>query len=158
MRDEREARLWSNIACGATVADIPSTSKEAFPVQLSWLFWAAVNGFVAVALGAFGAHGLASRVTPQRLDNWQTAVHYQMFHVLALVIVALLSRELGPLPLLRAGARLFLAGIVLFSGSLYVLVLTNQRWLGIVTPVGGLCFLAGWAVLGWTLLQATRAA
>lgn len=131
---------------------------EEVVVQFSWLLWAAVNGFVAVALGAFGAHALAARVTEQRLGNWQTAVHYQMFHVVGLVIVALLSRELGQLPLLKLGGRLFLAGIVLFSGSLYVLVLTEQRWLGMVTPLGGLCFLAGWAVLGWACLQASSAA
>jgi uncharacterized membrane protein YgdD (TMEM256/DUF423 family) len=125
-------------------------------VHLGWLFWAAVNGFVAVTLGAFGAHALAARVTPQRLDNWHTAVQYQMFHVVALVAVAFLIRELGPMPLLRVSGRLFLAGIVLFSGSLYLLVLSNQRWLGMVTPVGGLCFLAGWAVLAYTCLQHLR--
>ena len=123
----------------------------------SWLFWAAVNGFIAVALGAFGAHGLSSRVTPQRLGNWQTAVQYQMFHVVALIAIAWLIRELGPLPLLRVSGRLFLAGILLFSGSLYVLVLTEQRWLGMVTPVGGVCFLVGWALLAYTCLQEMRA-
>jgi len=127
-------------------------------VQFSWLLWAAINGFVAVALGAFGAHGLATRVTEQRLGNWQTAVQYQMFHVMALVIVALLIRELGQLPLLKLGGRLFLAGIVLFSGSLYLLVLSEQRWLGMITPLGGLCFLAGWAVVGWACVQASNGA
>jgi uncharacterized membrane protein YgdD (TMEM256/DUF423 family) len=126
-------------------------------VQLSWLFWAAVNGFAAVMLGAFGAHGLAARVTPQRLDNWHTAVQYQMFHVVALVAVAFLVRELGPLPLLRVSGRLFLAGIMLFSGSLYLLVLSEQRWLGMVTPVGGVCFLVGWALLAYVCLQQLRA-
>lgn len=125
-------------------------------MQTGWLFWAAVNGFVAVTLGAFGAHALATRVTAQRLDNWHTAVQYQMFHVVALVAVAFLIRELGPMPLLRVSGRLFLAGIVLFSGSLYLLVLSNQRWLGMVTPVGGLCFLAGWAVLAYTCWQHLR--
>ena len=122
-------------------------------MQYSWLVWAAINGFIAVALGAFGAHALAARVTPQRLGNWQTAVQYQMFHVVALVAIAWLLRELGPSPLLRVSGRLFLAGILLFSGSLYVLVLTNQRWLGMVTPVGGVCFLAGWALLAYVCMQ-----
>ncbi|MDR2213550.1 MAG: DUF423 domain-containing protein [Pseudomonadales bacterium] len=125
-------------------------------MYLTWLFWAAVNGFIAVALGAFGAHGLQGRVTAQRLDNWHTAVQYQMFHAVALLAVAFLVRELGALPLLRVSGRLFLAGIALFCGSLYLLVLSNQRWLGMITPVGGVCFLAGWVLLAYACWQGLK--
>jgi uncharacterized membrane protein YgdD (TMEM256/DUF423 family) len=112
----------------------------------------AVSGFVAVAAGAFGAHALRARLSPELLAVFETGARYQMYHALALLAVAwMLGRWPGPWPA-RAG-WLFLAGTVLFSGSLYLLALTGIRWLGAITPLGGLAFLAGWICLA---LGATR--
>ncbi|MXY88987.1 MAG: DUF423 domain-containing protein [Gammaproteobacteria bacterium] len=111
------------------------------------LLLAAINGFLAVALGAFGAHGLSARLTADLMATYQTAVQYHFYHALALFGVALLSSQFPAAALPRASGYLFLAGIVLFSGSLYLLALTGARWLGAVAPVGGLGFLAGWLCL-----------
>ncbi len=105
----------------------------------------AVNGFLAVAAGAFGAHGLRERLTPERLETWELAARYQMYHALALLAVALLAAR-GGRPATASG-WCFLAGIVVFSGSLYLLAVTGTRWLGAITPLGGLALLAGWALL-----------
>jgi uncharacterized membrane protein YgdD (TMEM256/DUF423 family) len=110
------------------------------------------SAFVAVAAGAFGAHALRMRLTPHELEIWETAARYQMYHALALLGAAWIAVTWpGPLP--RWAGRLFLAGTAIFSGSLYILALTGLRWLGAVTPLGGACFLAGWACL---LLAATH--
>ena len=101
--------------------------------------------FVAVALGAFGAHGLRSRVGPEMIEVWKTAVLYHMVHGLGLLLVGLAGA--ARIAWARVVAGLFLAGIALFSGSLYLLVLTGERWLGAVTPLGGVAFLGGWAAL-----------
>ncbi len=112
----------------------------------------AVFAFLAVALGAFGAHALRSRVAPTQLAVWETAVHYQMFHALGLMAVGwMLGRWPGKA--VRVAGWLLVAGILLFSGSLYLLVLTGQRWMGFLTPLGGVAFLGAWAVLAWTLLR-----
>ena len=111
-----------------------------------WLATAATSGFVAVALGAFGAHGLKARVSPEYLAVWQAAVQYQMFHTLGLLAVAVAGQHLGRRASHWVGA-LFVAGIVVFSGSLYTLVLTDLRWLGAIAPIGGAAFLAGWIAL-----------
>ena len=105
---------------------------------------AAVSGFLTVALGAFGAHGLKALLTEyDTVDIWDKAVLYQMFHTLALRVLAFR-------PTVNTGAAIgFLIGICLFSGSLYVLALTNLRWLGAITPLGGLAFLIGWILLFW---------
>ena len=103
---------------------------------------AAVLCFLAVALGAFGAHGLRSTLEARgMLDVWNKAVFYQFIHAIALLVLALYGS------INRGAWLLLLIGILLFSGSLYLLALTNLRWLGPVTPLGGLCFLAGWAWL-----------
>jgi uncharacterized membrane protein YgdD (TMEM256/DUF423 family) len=107
---------------------------------------AAVAGLVGVALGAFGAHGLRNRLTPDMLAVFETGVRYQMYHALALLAVGVLMDRLTGWPLPAAG-WLFLGGIVLFSGSLYLLALTGVTWLGAITPLGGLAFLAGWICL-----------
>ena len=105
---------------------------------------AGILGFVGVALGAFGAHALRGRVAPEMIEVWKTGVLYHLVHALALLGVALAPARIGwP----RAVAGLFVAGIVVFSGSLYVLVLSGQHWLGAVTPLGGVAFLSGWAAL-----------
>jgi uncharacterized membrane protein YgdD (TMEM256/DUF423 family) len=111
---------------------------------------AASNGFLAVLLGAFGAHALRGRFAgledgARRLEWWQTATTYHLAHALALGLAAFVA-ERGSTPATAAGWS-FLAGIVLFSGSLYVMALTGVRALGAVTPFGGLAFLAGWALL-----------
>jgi uncharacterized membrane protein YgdD (TMEM256/DUF423 family) len=107
-----------------------------------------VSAFVAVALGAFGAHGLRSRLVPDMLMVFEVGVRYQMYHALALVALGAVAGRL-PGGLVATSGWLFVAGTVLFSGSLYAMSLTGHRWLGAVTPLGGLAFLAGWAALAW---------
>lgn len=118
------------------------------------LLIAAIALFVAVAAGAFGAHALAKQIGPERIAVWQIAVQYHAWHGLALFGVGLLMRILPTLRGLAAAAWCFLAGIVMFSGSLYLLAATGVTGLGIVTPVGGIAFLAGWATLAWVVLRA----
>lgn len=101
----------------------------------------------AVMAGAFGAHGLRNLVTERSLDVFQTAVTYQMYHAIALVLVSLLPGFGLSRRLLGMATGFYLAGILLFSGSLYTLVLTDVRWVGPVTPMGGVCFMVGWALL-----------
>lgn len=117
------------------------------------LLIAATNGFIAVALGAFAAHGLRNRLPVDMLQVFQTGVQYQMTHSLALFGVAVLALHYPGSTVLRSSAYLFIAGIILFSGSLYILSLSGVRWLGAVTPLGGLCFLAAWSCLGWFALR-----
>jgi uncharacterized membrane protein YgdD (TMEM256/DUF423 family) len=101
---------------------------------------------IAVAAGAFGAHALRARLSPADLATFETGARYQMYHALALLAVAWAVQQWpGALP--RAAGWLFVAGILIFSGSLYALVLSGQRWLGAVTPLGGVAFLAGWSCL-----------
>ena len=107
---------------------------------------AAFSAAIAVGAGAFGAHALRGRVGPADLGIFETGARYQMYHALALLGVAWLS-ERADSRALRAAGGLFVAGTVLFSGSLYLLVLTNQRWWGAVTPLGGVAFIAGWLCL-----------
>ncbi len=111
-----------------------------------------LSGFLAVALGAFGAHGLRGTVDLALLDAWQTAVQYQMFHALVLLVIVLAGSRQS-LPLLTRAAQLMMAGTVLFSGSLYVLVLSGIKALGMVTPIGGVLFMLGWLVLSFALVQ-----
>lgn len=118
-----------------------------------FLLLAGLSGLLAVILGAFGAHGLKGKVTPELLSAFQTGVQYQFYHALALLAVALLLLRLPELPLLHWAGWMFVAGILLFSGSLYALTFGGPRWLGPVTPLGGLCFMAGWVLL---LLSAWR--
>src|SRR5262245_5287630 len=103
---------------------------------------------LAVAAGAFGAHGLRGRLSPEMLAVFETAVRYQMYHALGLFVVAWAVVRWPEAPVPMAG-WLLLAGIAVFSGSLYGLALGGPRWLGAITPLGGAAFLAGWAVLAW---------
>lgn len=107
----------------------------------------ALAAALAVGAGAFGAHALRARLSPADLGTFETAARYQMYHALALLAVAWLVDRGHP----RANAAgwAFLAGIVLFSGSLYVLTLGGIRWMGAVTPLGGVAFLVGWLLLAW---------
>src|SRR5690242_20726444 len=113
-----------------------------------WLVIAAINGAFAVAAGAFGAHALQARLDPHALQVFETGARYQMYHALAIGLAAFAIRGASA-GAAQAAAIFFLAGIVLFSGSLYVLALTGMRGLGIVTPFGGLSFLIGWAALAY---------
>jgi len=108
----------------------------------------ALSACVAVAAGAFGAHGLRDIVSAERLIVWETAARYQMYHALGLLIVAYLAAQKSAGPA-RVGGWLFVAGTFLFSGSLYALTLTGITILGAITPLGGLAFIAGWLVLAW---------
>jgi len=113
-----------------------------------WLVIAAINGALAVAAGAFGAHALQARLDAHALQVFETGARYQMYHALAIGLAAFAIRGASA-GAAQAAAIFFLAGIVLFSGSLYVLALTGMRGLGIVTPFGGLSFLIGWAALAY---------
>ena len=107
-----------------------------------------ILGGLAVATGAFGAHGLQNMVTPDRLDTWEKAVRYQIYHALALLLLAwAITHWPDQTKLLATGGWLFLAGVVLFSGSLYLLVLSDTPWLGAITPLGGIAFVLGWVCL-----------
>ena len=103
---------------------------------------------LGVILGAFAAHTLEGRVPPERLDVFETGARYQMYHALALVFLSWAVHQWPVWQVTWAG-YLFLAGIVVFSGSLYLLVLTDTGWLGAITPLGGLAFITGWALLIW---------
>jgi uncharacterized membrane protein YgdD (TMEM256/DUF423 family) len=116
-------------------------------VDRTFLLIAAVAGFLAVALGAFAAHGLRGRLSPDMVAVFETGVRYHMYHALALMLTAAAIGRMGSARLLVAAGWLFTAGIVLFSGSLYLLALSGTAVLGAITPLGGLAFLGGWACL-----------
>lgn len=107
----------------------------------------ALSAFIAVAAGAFGAHALRARLPPDQLAVFETGARYQMYHALALLAVAWAVTRWPDAAPLRAAGWFFIAGTLLFSGSLYLLALSGSRWLGAITPVGGVLFLAGWAAL-----------
>ncbi len=106
----------------------------------------AAFGLLGVALGAFGAHGLKGTLSPDMLANFETGVRYQMYHAMALLAVAWAVTR-WPGGLTNAAGWLFIIGIVIFSGSLYLLSITGLRWLGAITPIGGVAMIAGWACL-----------
>jgi uncharacterized membrane protein YgdD (TMEM256/DUF423 family) len=112
----------------------------------TFMFVGALMGLLGVGLGAFGAHGLRGRLTPDMLAVFETGVRYHMYHALALVATAALLTRGDGRALMTAG-WCFLAGIVIFSGSLYALALTGVTFLGAITPIGGVAFLLGWAAL-----------
>lgn len=114
---------------------------------------ASITGFLSVAFGAFGAHALKSRMSEQMLQSFETGVRYQMYHAFALFIVAWALTQWRSSYLNYSG-WLFIAGIVLFSGSLYILAFTGQRGWGAVTPFGGLAWLLGWLSLAWGVYKA----
>jgi len=118
----------------------------------TWLFLGALCGALAVLLGAFAAHGLSARIPVHALQTFETGARYQMYHALAMGLAALAMRG-DARPRARLAAIAFLAGIVLFSGSLYLLALTGITALGMITPLGGLAFLAGWGLLAAAALK-----
>ena len=110
----------------------------------------AVAAFIAVALGAFGAHSLKTKLSADMLNIFEVGVRYQMYHALGLIAVAWATTR-WPEANLNAAGWAFIVGIVVFSGSLYLLSITDVRWLGAITPIGGLAFLIGWAILVWSV-------
>ncbi|AWP38613.1 DUF423 domain-containing protein [Heyndrickxia coagulans] len=112
-----------------------------------FVFLGAINACISVALGAFGAHGLKGIMDQKYLDIWETGVRYEMYHALGLIAIGILSGTLKSSALLSWSGWLMLIGIVLFSGSLYVLSLTKISVLGAITPIGGVAFLASWILL-----------
>jgi uncharacterized membrane protein YgdD (TMEM256/DUF423 family) len=116
---------------------------------------ASLSGMLAVILGAFGAHALKDKLDAYALGVFQTAVQYHFYHSFALLAVGVIALSQPQTVLLKSSGLLFVLGIVIFSGSLYVLSITGVRWLGAITPLGGLAFIGGWACLaatGWKLL------
>jgi len=114
-----------------------------------FLLAGAVLGFLGVAIGAFGAHGLRGRLSPEMLAVFEIGVRYQMYHVFALLATALTIDRLGPARLLTIAGWAFITGTLIFSGSLYALALTGTTTFGAITPIGGLGFLIGWACLAF---------
>ncbi len=118
-----------------------------------WLFAAgAIFALLSVAAGAFGAHGLKARVTPDMLAIFELAARYQMYHAIALALCAFAWTR-WPGPAVAVAAGLFAVGILLFSGSLYLLSLGGPRWFGAITPLGGTAWIVGWAALAWAALR-----
>jgi len=117
-------------------------------VDKTFLLLGAIAAFLAVAFGAFGAHGLRGRLSPEMMAVFESAVRYHMYHALALVLVALILGRMDGW-LIRTAGWCFVAGIILFSGSLYALALSGVTILGAITPLGGLAFLIGWAALAY---------
>lgn len=118
----------------------------------TWLAIGSILMFLAVAFGAFGRHALKPRLSPEMLETFEVATRYLVYHALALIAVSLLAPRTGVVVQVAGG--LFAVGIVIFSGSLYALALTGTRWLGAVTPIGGLLLLAGWLALVWAAVVA----
>ena len=116
---------------------------------------ASISGMLAVVLGAFGAHALKDRLDQYSMGVFETAVQYHFYHSFALLAVGVIALSQPQTVMLKSSGWLFLIGIIVFSGSLYLLSITGVRWLGAITPVGGLAFIGGWACLaatGWKLL------
>lgn len=120
---------------------------------MKWLSVGAFSALLAVALGAFGAHGLRDRLAPEMLAIYQTGVQYHFYHAVGIALAGLAADRL---PVARRTAILFVVGTVLFSGSLYLLTITGIKKLGMITPLGGVCFLAGWGLLALSARKAAR--
>ncbi len=106
-----------------------------------------VLGGLAVALGAFGAHGLRDILAPSALETFETGVRYQFYHAVAIILAGLVLGRYPSAKLANTAGWLFMVGVAIFSGSLYLLTITGMRWLGAITPIGGVAFIAGWACL-----------
>lgn len=120
---------------------------------MSPVFLGSIFGMLSVALGAFGAHGLKKMTDAAGLANWETAARYQFFHALALIFIGLLSSHIST-GLRSAIIWCFVLGILIFSGTLYALVLSGMRWLGAITPIGGTLMIIGWALLAYAAWKA----
>lgn len=112
-----------------------------------------INAFLAVALGAFGAHALKSQLSPEMLAIFETGVQYHFYHALGLLAVGIIAAHLPESVWLKRSGWIMFAGIIIFSGSLYILSITGVRWLGAITPIGGVCFLVSWVLLVIAVLK-----
>lgn len=130
-----------------------SPSAILTPFSRRCLAAGAILMLLGVMLGAFGAHALQAQLTPRQLASYQTGVQYQMLHAFGLMIVAIVSQVSGVTPRLRWSARLMGAGMVFFCGSIYLMTAGAPRTLGMVAPVGGISFMAAWALLAWHALS-----
>jgi uncharacterized membrane protein YgdD (TMEM256/DUF423 family) len=119
-------------------------ANQVSPTAKLFLILGGINAALVVLLGAFGAHGLKARMTAEMLAVYQTGVHYHLFHALGLIAVGLVATQISDSAYLKWSGWLMLAGIILFSGSLYVLSVSGLRWLGMITPFGGVSFIAAW--------------
>ena len=122
---------------------------------MAWTLWITVGALMAglgVAIGAFGAHGLRERLAPEDLIIFEVGVRYWMYHSFAVIVCGFVATRIDT-GMLRAAAICFIVGTAVFSGSLYILVLTGQRWLGAVTPIGGVLFIVGWGLLAFSVRQ-----
>lgn len=122
----------------------------------TWLAIGSILMFLAVAFGAFGRHALKARLSPELLETFEIATRYLVYHALALIAVSLLAPRSGSA--VQIAGVLFTAGILIFSGSLYALALSGARWLGALTPIGGLLLLAGWLALIWIAVASPTSA
>ena len=119
-----------------------------------WIvFFAASNGFLAVLIGAFGAHALKAKLSEPMMTVFHTANQYHFYHTLGMLLIGVLAFQFPEMQGLNRAAFLMGMGILVFSGSLYLLALTEIKWLGAITPMGGLCFIAGWAVLAYAFFM-----
>ena len=118
----------------------------------NWLIIGSVLIGLSVILGAFASHTLKDRLSLQDLNIFETGVRYQIYHSIGLILLGLLG-FFFPGTVINTPAKLFITGIILFSGSLYLLVLTNLRWFGVITPIGGLCFIFGWFLLALKIFK-----
>jgi len=134
-------------------AGAPAASREGLDMSRAFLFLGGANAFIAVAFGAFGAHGLKGRIADDILAAYQTGVLYHFFHALGLFLVGVLARSAPQSSWLKGGGAMLAAGVLLFCGSLYVMGVTGYRPLGMVTPVGGVSFLAGWLLVCVAVLK-----
>lgn len=122
-------------------------------MQKLFLIVGSIAMALAVALGAFGAHGLKEMLSEDMLDIFETGVRYHFYHAIGLLIIGIIAHWLPDSSMLQWSGWLMVAGIVIFSGSLYILSISGIRWLGAVTPIGGLCFIVGWILLAIALWQ-----
>jgi uncharacterized membrane protein YgdD (TMEM256/DUF423 family) len=132
---------------------MPGPNTSLTPFARHCLAAGAILMMLGVMLGAFGAHALQAQLTPRQLASYQTGVQYQMLHAFGLMIVGIVGQAAGVTPRLRWSAWLMAAGIVFFSGSIYLMTAGAPRSLGMVAPVGGISFMAAWALLAWQALS-----
>jgi uncharacterized membrane protein YgdD (TMEM256/DUF423 family) len=125
------------------------------PVARLFVALGSINALIAVILGAFGAHMLKARISPEMLAVYHTGTQYHFYHALGMLLIGVLATQFRNGAALQLSGYLMLAGIVLFSGSLYVLAVTGVTWLGAITPLGGVAFIAAWIVLAVAALRAT---
>ena len=118
-----------------------------------YLVLGSINALLVVLIGAFGAHGLKAKLTVENMAIYHTAVQYHFYHAIGLILVGLIAWHIPASPYLRWSAWLMIMGIILFSGSLYALSITNIRWLGAITPIGGTAFIFAWLVLTLGILK-----